>query len=140
MFGIIPRRKEKRVERFWPYEPPMELLRREFAPLFERMFGRWPAFAEELKRASGVDVDMHDLRRTARTLMSRLGVVEDIAELAIGHQRVDLVGRYNKDQAWPARVEAFGKVSAHISTLLAKAADDLGNVIAMHGAARAFGE
>jgi HSP20 family protein len=24
----------------------MELLRREFAPLFERVFGRWPAFAE----------------------------------------------------------------------------------------------
>lgn len=46
MFGIIPRRKEKRVERLWPYEPPMELLRREFAPLFERMFGRWPSFAE----------------------------------------------------------------------------------------------
>ena len=45
MFGLIPRRKEKRVESFWPYEPPMELLRREFAPLFERMFGRWPAFA-----------------------------------------------------------------------------------------------
>jgi HSP20 family protein len=42
MFGLIPRRKE----RFWAYEPPMELLRREFAPLFERMFGRWPAFAE----------------------------------------------------------------------------------------------
>ena len=46
MFGLIPRRKEKRVEGFWPYEPPMELLRREFAPLFERMFGHWPAFAE----------------------------------------------------------------------------------------------
>ena len=45
MFGIIPRRKE-RGEKFWAYEPPMELLRREFAPLFERMFGRWPAFAE----------------------------------------------------------------------------------------------
>jgi HSP20 family protein len=46
MFGIIPRRREKRGERFWPYEPPMELLRHEFAPLFERMFGRWPVFAE----------------------------------------------------------------------------------------------
>ncbi len=46
MFGIIPRRKKKRGERFWSYEPSMELLRREFAPLFERMFGRWPAFAE----------------------------------------------------------------------------------------------
>jgi HSP20 family protein len=46
MFGVIPRRKERRVEGFWPYELPLELLRREFAPLLERMFGRWPAFAE----------------------------------------------------------------------------------------------
>jgi len=45
MFGITPRRKETE-ERFWSYAPPMELLRREFAPLFERMFGRWPSFAE----------------------------------------------------------------------------------------------
>jgi HSP20 family protein len=47
MFGLIPRRKEKGLEKFWPYEPPMETLRREFAPIFERMFGRWPIFAEE---------------------------------------------------------------------------------------------
>jgi HSP20 family protein len=46
MFNLIPRRKEKGIERAWRYEPPFELLRREFAPLFERMFGRWPAFAE----------------------------------------------------------------------------------------------
>lgn len=46
MFGLIPRGKEKRGERFWPYEPPVELLRREFAPLFERMFGGWPIFTE----------------------------------------------------------------------------------------------
>ena len=46
MFGIIPRRREKRGERFLPYEPPMEMLRREFAPLFEGLFGRWPTFAE----------------------------------------------------------------------------------------------
>lgn len=44
MFGLIPRRK--REEKLGPYEPPMELLRREFAPIFERMFGRWPIFAE----------------------------------------------------------------------------------------------
>ncbi len=46
MFGLIPRRKEKRTDGFWRYEPPMEMLRREFAPLFERMFGGWPAFVE----------------------------------------------------------------------------------------------
>jgi HSP20 family protein len=44
MFGLIPRRKSE--ERLWPYEPPMDLFRREFAPLFERMFGRWPIFNE----------------------------------------------------------------------------------------------
>ncbi|HEY7156606.1 MAG TPA: Hsp20/alpha crystallin family protein [Gemmataceae bacterium] len=46
MFGLIPRRKEQRGEGFWRYEPPMEMLRREFVPIFERMFGGWPAFAE----------------------------------------------------------------------------------------------
>ena len=44
MFGIVPRRK--REEKLWAYEPPMEWLRREFSPIFDRMFGRWPAFAE----------------------------------------------------------------------------------------------
>jgi integrase len=54
----------------------------------------------KLQQASGVDFRLHDLRRTARTLMSRLGVAKDIAELAIGHVRADLVARYYKDTAW----------------------------------------
>ena len=91
----------------------------------------WTTLVAMLQDLSGVDVKLHDLRRTVRTLMSRLGVAEDIAELAIGHQRADLVARYNKDTAWRARAEAFEKVSAHISALLAEAADDRGNVIAM---------
>src|SRR5262249_21260536 len=67
---------------------------------------------------SGVAFRLHDLRRTCRTLMSRLGVPEDIAELAIGHVRADLVARYNKDQAWGGRVDAFVKVSDHIESLI----------------------
>jgi integrase len=93
----------------------------------------WTKLVAALKDASGVDVELHSLRRSCRTVMSRLGVAEDIAELAIGHQRADLVARYNKDAAWQGRVEAFEKVSAHISALLAEAADDRRNVIAMHG-------
>jgi hypothetical protein len=65
--------------------------------------------------------------------MSRLGVAEDIAELAIGHQRADLVARYNKDTAWRARAEAFEKVSAHVNALLVKASDDRSNIVAMLG-------
>jgi integrase len=92
----------------------------------------WTKMVAALRADSGVDFALHDLRRSARTLMSRLGVTEDIAELAIGHQRADLVARYNKDAAWQARVEAFEKVSAHISALLAEAADDRSNILAMH--------
>jgi integrase len=94
----------------------------------------WTKLVATLKELSGVDVELHDLRRTVRTLMSRLDVAEDIAELAIGHQRADLVARYNKDAAWQARVAAFEKVSAHVSALLAGVAgDDRSNVVAMHG-------
>jgi integrase len=96
----------------------------------------WTKLVKQLQDASGIDVEMHDLRRTVRTLMSRLGVPEDIGELSIGHQREDLLSRYNKDQAWPARIEAFEKISAHISALLAEAADDCGNVVPIHGAGR----
>jgi hypothetical protein len=47
----------------------------------------WSYLVTNLRQASGVDFTLHDLRRTCRTLMSRLGVDEDIAELAIGHVR-----------------------------------------------------
>jgi integrase len=94
----------------------------------------WSRLLPPLRDLSGVSFTLHDLRRTCRTLMSRLGVAEDIAELAIGHQRADLVSRYNKDQAWQPRIAAFEAVSAHISALLAEAADDRGNVVPMRGA------
>jgi integrase len=78
----------------------------------------WSNGVAKLQQASGVDFRLHDLRRTARTLMSRLGVAEDIGELAIGHVRADLVRRYNKDEAWDGRRDAFERVSAHIATLI----------------------
>src|SRR5262244_3595728 len=72
----------------------------------------------KLQQASGVDFRLHDLRRTARTLMSKLHVPEDIAELAIGHVRADLIARYNKDDAWAGRRDAFTKVSDHVAALI----------------------
>jgi integrase len=84
-----------------------------------------------LQREAGVDFLLHDLRRTTRTLMSRLGVSEDVSEMAIGHQRESLILKYNKDPMWAQRVAAFEKVSAHIASLLADTGDDRSNVIAM---------
>jgi len=78
----------------------------------------WTMWVTKLQQASGVDFRLHDLRRTARTLMSKLGVTEDIAELAIGHVRADLVARYNKDTAWEGRRDAFTRVSDHVATVI----------------------
>jgi integrase len=38
----------------------------------------------------------HDLRRTARTNMSRIGVSDEVAEEVINHKKSKLVGTYNK--------------------------------------------
>ena len=76
----------------------------------------WTKLVAKLQQASGVDFTLHDLRRTARTLMSRLGVPEDIAD--IGHVRADLIARYNKDEAWEGRCEAFTKVSDHVAAVI----------------------
>src|SRR5262249_28190257 len=78
----------------------------------------WPERVANLRQATGVDFRLHDLRRAARTLMSKLGVAEDIAELAIGHVRADLIARYNKDDAWTGRRDAFERVSAHVATAI----------------------
>ncbi len=55
MFGLVPRRKGE--ERLMPYVPPTEFFRREFAPIFERMFGRWPIFTEEVLPPYGAAVE-----------------------------------------------------------------------------------
>ena len=88
------------------------------------VIGGWTKAVEALQHASGVDFTLHDLRRTCRTLMSRLGVESDIAELAIGHKRTGLERLYNFDEAWRLRCEGFAKVSDHVAQLLNLAAEE----------------
>ena len=66
------------------------------------------------------EVDLARLQTNLRTLMSRLGVREDIAELSIGHVRGGLIGIYDHDPKWSERVDAFAKVSAHIERLISQ--------------------
>ena len=62
---------------------------------------------------------LHDLRRTCRSLMSRLGIAEPVGELAIGHVKGSLVGFYDLEKQWGGRVDAFEQVSIHIARLIA---------------------
>jgi len=92
----------------------------------------WTKMVKRLQEASGVNFTLHDLRRTCRTRLSKLGVDDSIAELCIGHVRPDLERRYNKNQAWDARIEAFEKYNAHIMALIG--GQDGDKVIPLHAA------
>src|SRR5262249_26028581 len=81
-----------------------------------RAFNGGGKSAPALQRAGGVTFPPHDLRRTCRTLMSRLGIEHDIAELAIGHKRTGMDRLYNFDEAWQKRCDAFAKVSDHVES------------------------
>jgi integrase len=82
-----------------------------------RMSG-WTSRVDDAVSASGVAFKLHDLRRTTRTLMSRLGVSRDTAELSIGHVKKDLIALYDFDDAWAARADAFERVSAHVAGIV----------------------
>jgi len=79
--------------------------------------GRGPQAKPGFVKAAGVDFTLHDLRRTFRTGLSRLGVDRDIAELALGHARADLEARYNRDDCEAALRAAFEAWGAYVSTV-----------------------
>jgi integrase len=68
---------------------------------------------------SGVAFTLHDLRRTFRTGLSRLGVETEIAELALGHARADLESRYNRDDCAAEARKAFLKWAEHVQKAIA---------------------
>jgi integrase len=97
----------------------------------ETKLSGWTKLVGRAVKTSGVDFRLHDLRRTVRTLMSRLGVSEEAAELAIGHVRRGLVGTYNKDQAWISRADAFERVSEHVAKIVSSGGEAEGEASAV---------
>ena len=62
---------------------------------------------------------IHDLRRTARSLMSRAGVSSDIAELCLGHVLPGIRATYDRHSYMDEKREAFGKLAALVRTIVA---------------------
>jgi integrase len=72
-----------------------------------------------LDRACGVSGwTLHDLRRTARTLMSRAGVSVDIGERALGHVIGGVRGVYDKHTFHPEMQRAFAALAALIERIV----------------------
>jgi integrase len=82
--------------------------------------------------ASGVKGwTLHDLRRTARSLMSRAGVPGDHAERCLGHVIGGVRGVYDRHQYREEMLIAYEQLAA----LIAKIVDPKPNVVAMRGRA-----
>ena len=61
---------------------------------------------------------LHDLRRTARSLMSRAGVPSDHAELCLGHVISGVRGVYDRHGFFEEKRQAFEVLAAQIERVL----------------------
>lgn len=77
----------------------------------------WTKRVAAIAKASGVAFTMHDLRRTLRTGLSRLGVDRDTAELCLGHWRGDLIEAYDRNTAEPRQRKALELWAKHVENL-----------------------
>jgi integrase len=79
---------------------------------------------DEFDEACGVTGwTLHDLRRTARTLMSRAGVVSDVAEQCLGHLLSGVRKTYNRDDFKPQKRAAFDALAGLIERIVHPPAD-----------------
>jgi integrase len=77
------------------------------------------AFKRKLDAACGVaDWRLHDLRRTARSLMSRAGVNADIAERCLGHVIGGVRGVYDRHKYLDEMRHAFEALSSQIDRIV----------------------
>ncbi len=71
----------------------------------------------------------HDLRRTARSLMSRAGVSPDHAERALGHVIGGVRGTYDRHEFKAEKAQAFEALALQIARIL----NPQENVVALRG-------
>jgi integrase len=89
----------------------------------------------KIKRADGAETvidgwTIHDLRRTARSLMARAGVRPDIAERVLGHVIAGVEGVYDRHKYDDEKGEALASLAAMIERILIPPA---GNVVILEG-------
>lgn len=60
----------------------------------------------------------HDLRRTSRTILAKLGCPSEVAETIMGHMLPGVEGVYNRHRYDAEKVEWLGKLSDHLEALV----------------------
>ena len=84
----------------------------------------------DFDKASGVKwYTIHDLRRTARSLLSRAGVNADVAERCLGHVIGGVRGIYDRHEYFEEKKRAFEALAWQIERIVNPQA----NVVPMRG-------
>jgi integrase len=98
-----------------------------FTPTGRKHINNFSHDQEDIKRKTGTaDWTLHDLRRTARTLMSRRGVTVDSAERALGHVMGGVRGTYDRYAYHREKAEAFEALATQIDLIVKP---PVGNVV-----------
>jgi integrase len=86
----------------------------------KRPLGGFSNFKARLDQLSGVNGwRLHDLRRTARSLMSRAGVPSDHAERCLGHVINGVRGVYDRHEYQAEKAAAFEKLAEQVAAITA---------------------
>lgn len=81
--------------------------------------GGFSKFKADFDESAGVaEWTLHDLRRTARSLMSRAGVPSDHAELCLGHVLTGVRGTYDRHEYHAEKKRAYEALAAQIDRIL----------------------
>jgi integrase len=99
----------------------------------------WPAL---LKVAEGHGLTrkpaLHDLRKTFRSHLARLGVADRVAEAMLNHAPTDrLIGIYDKHDYFAERIEAAERWAAEVSRALAEPPRTAADVVTLKPARKA---
>src|SRR6516164_7989042 len=74
---------------------------------------------QAIDEASGVsEWVVHDLRRTARSLLSRAGVASDHAERCLGHVIGGVRGVYDRHEYFDEKAKAFEALAGHVQRII----------------------
>jgi integrase len=96
----------------------------------ERHLRGYDYFKTAFDAASGTSGwTLHDLRRTARSLMARAGVPDTHAEQCLGHTIPGVAGTYNRHSYHSEKLRAYEKLATLIESIVRPQA----NVVPMRG-------
>jgi integrase len=75
-------------------------------------------FANQTDDENFLKMTSHDLRKTLKTMMSRIGIQPHVSELCLNHTEKNILRRiYDGYDYWPEMVSAWDRAGAHLDAL-----------------------